>query len=196
MAGNVLAAMEKYLASDQAVAEGKPEAAQTAKAELQRAVESHGSAARPYGRVLVAVDRTGHPALQAGVKLARALGATLGVVYVVDVTPLAAYAGPFTTRETTLRLLRESGQKVVEAIGAELPDDVKAECVLREGLPTDEILSAAKVFGADVVVTGTHRRGPMAQFFLGSTSEGLIRNGSFPVMLAADVPCGPEAARG
>ncbi|HVX85663.1 MAG TPA: universal stress protein [Phycisphaerae bacterium] len=140
----------------------------------------------PYRRILAAVDREDHPALRTAGTLAAALGATLGIVHVVDITPLAAWDAPYSTREVSLKLLRDAGEQLMEHLRPRLPPGVPVEFFSREGCPADEILAAARKFHADLIVLGTHRRGPIAQFFLGSTSEALVHDGSFPVLLAAD----------
>ena len=44
------------------------------------------------------------------------------------------------------------------------------------------ILDAARRLGADLIVTGTHSRGALSRFFVGSVAEYVLRHASVPVV--------------
>jgi nucleotide-binding universal stress UspA family protein len=47
----------------------------------------------------------------------------------------------------------------------------------------EAILEAAAAEAADMIVVGTHGRGPIERLFLGSVSEHVIRNADVPVLV-------------
>lgn len=50
------------------------------------------------------------------------------------------------------------------------------------GTPVVEILKHAETHGADLIVMGTHGRGPAAHLFLGSVAEKVVRQAPCPVL--------------
>lgn len=57
---------------------------------------------------------------------------------------------------------------------------LEIEGALVDGAPDDEIVRLAQA--GDAVVLGTHGRGPVAHFFLGSVAERVVRRSSVPVL--------------
>jgi nucleotide-binding universal stress UspA family protein len=52
----------------------------------------------------------------------------------------------------------------------------------RVGSPADEIIECAKLKRADLIVIGTHGRGALAHFLLGSVAERVVRHSPCPVL--------------
>jgi universal stress protein A len=52
----------------------------------------------------------------------------------------------------------------------------------RFGSPADEIIACAKDKRADLIVIGTHGRGALAHFLLGSVAERVVRHAPCPVL--------------
>ncbi|HVX83739.1 MAG TPA: universal stress protein [Phycisphaerae bacterium] len=140
-------------------------------------------------RILAAVDHKEHPAVETAAVLAEALGADVGIVYVVDRELIGSRTGFLYPR--TLEMFREEGQREVEEIERTLPKGLRGNVFMREGDPAEEIVKAAEEFGADVIVIGTHRRGVLTRFFLGSVSQGVMRRAKCAVLLVED-PGAPE----
>ena len=55
-------------------------------------------------------------------------------------------------------------------------------CATRVGHPFVEILAFAAEQQADLIVMGTHGRGPVAHMLLGSVTEKVVRKARCPVM--------------
>ena len=53
---------------------------------------------------------------------------------------------------------------------------------VRGGRPAAEIIRFANQNGVDLIVMGTHGRGPVARMFLGSVTESVIRAADCPVL--------------
>lgn len=69
----------------------------------------------------------------------------------------------------------EQGRKIVEEFG------IKAETKLLEGNPTDEILTESE--GFDLLVAGSHGKGKVDKFLLGSVSSELVHRSEVPVLV-------------
>lgn len=65
---------------------------------------------------------------------------------------------------------------------------IEAHGIVRLGNPVDEILNAAKENACDMIVMGTHGRGPVATAVMGSIATRVIHDGTTPVLVvpAAD----------
>lgn len=59
---------------------------------------------------------------------------------------------------------------------------VRTRGVLLEGLAHEQIVRAARRFGADVIVMGTHGRTGVARFFLGSVAARVAATAPCPVL--------------
>lgn len=59
---------------------------------------------------------------------------------------------------------------------------VPSRTMLREGPVADNILEAAEISSADMVIMGTHGRDGLSRFMLGSVAEQVIRHANVPVM--------------
>lgn len=51
------------------------------------------------------------------------------------------------------------------------------------GKPADEILKTAAVFGADLVILGTHGRTGIQHLLMGSVAEAVIKKSTLPVLI-------------
>jgi len=127
-------------------------------------------------------------ALSVAVSEARAHGAHIVLVHVVELSP---HFGP----ETTLILpegsrtpvgihhyARARAEADLRDLIARLPGDVAITSVVREGAPADEIDEVARDRAADVIVMGTHGRTGLRRLVAGSTAERVVRTSQVPVM--------------
>ncbi|XUW92726.1 universal stress protein [Burkholderia sp. M6-3] len=153
-----------------------------------------------YKKILVAVDgsETSSRALAAAVDLARASGARLQPLFVVDV-PLLSYDVPGYDPSYVRNALVEEGKHVLDdATALMAASGVKGPPRLVETeLAGDDIAHriqlAADEFGADVVVMGTHGRRGIQRLMLGSVAERFLRIATSPVLLIS-ARCAPSAS--
>jgi nucleotide-binding universal stress UspA family protein len=61
-------------------------------------------------------------------------------------------------------------------------DGVTATCVVKVGVPVDEINSAVDEHGIDLVVMGTHGRTGLRHLMAGSVAERVVRSSRVPVL--------------
>lgn len=136
-----------------------------------------------FRKTLFAVDRepiTAHAA-EVGVDLARALGADVALIHVVDNT-LDIGAEAWTTTELL---------GVAELQGGNLIADYRERLSLHEstiefvvaGSPADEIVKSARMWPADLIVIGSHGRSGLDRVLIGSVAEAVTRRAPCPVLV-------------
>ncbi|WP_449412875.1 universal stress protein [Pandoraea soli] len=141
-----------------------------------------------YERILVALDdsETSHRAFEYAISLARAHGASLRVVHVLDMP------GPFPEGFDSAPLLgavRAVGEQALKWAMRRLHEaGVPGDVEMRELQPVgegvaDQIICAGKETDADVIVLGTHGRRGFRRFTLGSVAEDTARHAGRPVLL-------------
>jgi nucleotide-binding universal stress UspA family protein len=134
-------------------------------------------------RILVAYDESAPAryALDAAVKMALESGGKVILVHVVR--PARSAAGEYvSTLEWLDTLHHREAEEMLAAVCRSLPPSITATHMVREGVPAEEILAAAQIWQAEVILIGTRARGRLAQFLLGSTAEAVIRRAACPVM--------------
>jgi nucleotide-binding universal stress UspA family protein len=141
--------------------------------------------AQPPGldRLLLATDlsEASASATDAAFELARRLGASLLVVSVIDPGSLRLPGGRFQARVDQVRELREQAARILVERGHR--DGVEVSVLVWDGDPGDMIVEAAASEGADMVLVGSHGRGAVGRFFLGSVSEHVVRHAPCPVLV-------------
>ncbi len=128
----------------------------------------------PRGRVLVAVDLSyaALPTIDGAVDFARLLGGPLRALHVIEPisnvpeVPFPVDVGDFA---------RRSREQLEEHIWPTLPvpDHHK---VVREGVVLDVIAEEATAWRADVIVVGSHGKGWVDRFIIGSLTEDLLND--------------------
>jgi nucleotide-binding universal stress UspA family protein len=134
-------------------------------------------------RVLVATDtsETSAGAERAGIELSSRVGATLVFLSVIDTSRLRLPGGLFHTRVDQVRARRESALAVSVARARQL--GIAAQFIIWEGDPGASIIDAAEAETADLIVIGSHGRGPVGRLLLGSVSSYVVDHGRMPVMV-------------
>ncbi len=113
--------------------------------------------------------------------LARRLDASLLAVSVIDPGTLLRPGGHYSARVDQVRGRREQlAQTLVERGRLE---GVAVSFLVWEGDPGDMIVEAAEAERADIVIVGSHGRGAVGRFFLGSVSDHVVRHAPCPVLV-------------
>jgi len=134
--------------------------------------------------ILVPVDFSppSRLAVNHAISLARIFRAKLTLMHVVEAP--SGFARPVTAE--TAVIARDHGAQAVRMmsalVGSEDQDDLDLQIVTRSGNIRAQILSVIDEQSADVVVMGTHGRGLFGRWFIGSITEGLLRNTSIPIL--------------
>lgn len=138
---------------------------------------------RRIAKVLLATDLSpaSAGATDEAIELATRLGASLLIVSVIDPGQLRRPGGPFSQRVDQVRAERESAaQKLVDR-GRHL--GIRVDFLIWEGEPGESIVAAAEAEGADLIVVGSHGRGAVGRFLIGSVSDHVVRNAPCPVLV-------------
>ena len=114
-------------------------------------------------------------------ELAARLGASLLVVSVIDPGSLLLPGGRYQARVDQVRERREVLAQALVERGRQA--GVPVSFLVWQGDPGDMIVAAAEAEHADMVVVGSHGRGAVGRFFLGSVSEHVVRNAPCPVLV-------------
>lgn len=126
-----------------------------------------GQTFAPVTRILAAYDGSGlaSQALHEAVELAQAGAVPLHVITVAE-----------SGQQSAADSISDDAARLADAHG------VTAECVLREGDPTDAILAYAGLGQCDLIVAGAHGHGRIREMFLGSTASQLVSESDLPVL--------------
>lgn len=73
--------------------------------------------------------------------------------------------------------------RLAKACGALRAANVNASLELREGMPAEEILRAAREKKADLIAMSTHGRGGVVRLIAGSVAEEVLRKARVPVLV-------------
>lgn len=123
-------------------------------------------------RILVPVDLSyaAKPAIAAGERWARAFGAQLRVLHVVEPLPLVP-GFPITVDDDELY---RAAERVLESSVWPLIVLPGAETLVRRGRAAAAIASEATQWRADLIIVGSHGKGWVDRLLIGSTSERLL----------------------
>jgi nucleotide-binding universal stress UspA family protein len=139
--------------------------------------------------VLVATDfqEAAGSALEYGRNLARTFGATLHVVSVVD-NLWALMATDFPHAQNVGRLQADLDSEARARLDALVTDDdrrtLQARGVaLTDQSPASAIVDYAAENAIDVIVMGTHGRGRVGRWLLGSVADRVVRTAPCPVLV-------------
>ena len=140
-------------------------------------------------RILLATDLTEASVVATdwAFALAEQHGADLLVVSVIDPQEVRRETQRTGLRWDQVRDRRQAAAQELVVRGR--PTGVNVSFLVWTGDPGESIVSAAEAEAADLIVVGTHGRGPIGRLFLGSVSEHVVRNAPCPVLVAR-----PEAA--
>lgn len=136
------------------------------------------------GRILLATDLTEASELATdwAFALAERNGADLLVVSVIDPQEVRRESQRTGLRWDQVRDRRQAAAQELVVRGR--PTGLNVTFLVWTGDPGESIVSAAEAEAADLIVVGTHGRGPIGRLFLGSVSEHVVRNAPCPVLVA------------
>jgi nucleotide-binding universal stress UspA family protein len=144
-------------------------------------------------RILLATDLSSasEGAAIQGIELAHDLGADLVVVSVIDAAAksVAGFAG---LRMDRIRATRETAAQAIAAQGRR--NGVKVSFLVWEGEPGQAIVEAAASEQVDLVIVGSHGRGAVGRFILGSVSDFVVRHAPCPVLVVRGRAMGTAVA--
>lgn len=138
-----------------------------------------------FRKILVPIDASECAALAArhALELGRDQDAAVHFVHVLDVPAMVA---SIPSAMETLNAEAEALLEKRSTESAERGDRISTALLSTDPKHpkiVDHILIEARSIGADLIVAGTHGRGPIEALFLGSVAEGLTRKSPLPLLL-------------
>jgi nucleotide-binding universal stress UspA family protein len=133
----------------------------------------------PIRRILIAYDGSepAKLALDLGIELGLATGATIGVVSVVPPEPGVAPDDPWSETSAHAATLFEAKRRVSEA-------GLTVETHEPTGNPGPQIVEVAADFGYDTIVVGSRRLSSIRRTLLGSVSSYVAKHASATIVIA------------
>lgn len=137
-----------------------------------------------FERVLIAIDASplAARAAQVGIELAHSLTAQIGFVHVID---HSLYFGPESgvAADELARQARQDRNRLFAEIRSQLPVGTEALEFTTQGSPGPAIVEAAREWGADIIVIGSHGRRGITRALVGSVAESVMRQARCPVLV-------------
>jgi nucleotide-binding universal stress UspA family protein len=133
-------------------------------------------------RILLATDLSpaSDAATSKAIEMARDLGAHLLIISVID-PAVRGVPGGRVERMDQRRAAREFAAQAAVVRGRQA--GVTVNFLVWEGEPGPAIVEAATAEDADLVIVGSHGRGRVGRFLIGSVSDHVIRHATAPVLV-------------
>jgi len=137
-----------------------------------------------FRRILIAVDSEPIAARAAdtGIELAKALGAEVALIHVVD-TSVALGGDTGIPPNVLIAEAEREGKKLVAGFRERLSLPASTLQFVQSGSPPGEIVKAATEWAADLIVIGSHGRAGLRRALVGSVAEGVMRHAPCPVLV-------------
>lgn len=128
--------------------------------------------------------------IERAVALARACSSELHLLHVAAPEPdfVGYEPGPPSARDAVAAELRTEHRRLQDLAEGLRVGGLRVRAHLARGSTVETILAEARETRADLIVMGSHGRGPIGRALLGSVSEGVLRGAACPVLV---VPAGP-----
>jgi len=140
-------------------------------------------------KILLATDLSpaSDGAADQATELAHDLGAELLIVSIIE-SQAVRPVGLGLRRPDQVRASRETAAQALVARGRAA--GVRVTFLIWDGDPGQSIVDAAASEQADLVVVGSHGRGAVGRFLIGSVSEFVVRNARSPVLVVRNQTAG------
>ncbi len=142
-----------------------------------------------YQRILCAIDfsKCSMRALDYAMSLAQEANTHLMVAHVFELAGTMpedwrAILSPRSAREELQALEDERSEKLARAVPEQVLSSCTVETVMARGTPYREILRLASEQRSELIVLGIHGRSAADLFFLGSTTNQVVRHSTCPVL--------------
>lgn len=140
-----------------------------------------------YRSILVALDgsRSAARVLDEAIEVARADGARLTLISVAA-PPRWRFTSPYVVPFPTDADLECHACRVVDEAEALVPDGIPVSTVVRSGCVAQAILERVAAAEHDLVIMGSHGRGPIRALLLGSVSRAVAARSPVPVRIVRE----------
>ena len=125
--------------------------------------------------------------VKAAIQLAKPFQSRITVMHVTEITPQILGIGPAPEAVPTPTLEESAESGVTEKLARleELVTGVglDSHSVELKGAPVESIMSQAEKSRVDLIVLGSHSRGPLYHLFVGGVTEGVLKRARCPVLV-------------
>jgi nucleotide-binding universal stress UspA family protein len=140
-----------------------------------------------YKRILIATDGSdkSRKAAEEGVELAKALGANIIALNVVNEVVVASAVRQLgSDRKEVEAKLKVTGQKAVDEI-KKMADaaGVKIDTILKVGVPANTVIDVSGAEKADLIVMGSHGESGASKLLIGSVVQKVLYWATIPVLV-------------
>ena len=138
-----------------------------------------------FQKILVPLDGSEHSgrALEVAIQIAKELKSKLVLLTVHSVTAVASTGPEFSVM--AIEAARDSGKRILAEAKAKVrSQEIEVETELAEGNAVEEIVRKSKEGKFELIVMGARGLGAIKKLFIGSVSEGVIKNAPCPVLIA------------
>lgn len=139
-------------------------------------------------RILVPIDfsERSHKALEYAIPFAKQFQAEILCLHVIEI-PYGAGESGFVAEMEAFRkdMLRDTRKRMDELRSRQMAG-IPSRAEVRTGAPYHEITRAAEEENIDLVIMATHGRTGLGRFFLGSTTERVVRHAHCPVLVVRE----------
>lgn len=128
--------------------------------------------------ILVPTDfsANAHNALNYAIELAKLFGSSLTLLHTYNVS---SRSDMFTSME---KIIRNDAEKELQALGREIPAEVRWESKLMKGDTVRTIATFAEGNNPDLIIMGTQGASGLEQVFIGSVTGGVMRKTNTPLL--------------
>ncbi len=151
-------------------------------------------------KILFCTDfsRNSEPARKLAAEYAKAFGANLLIVHVIDSTTFPSYVDWIGEELEQIFLRTEAAAKVrlksLTRKCGQILGGVRTFC--RIGSPAEEIVSLADERSVDLIVVGTHGRTGVKHLVMGSLARSVLKKAHRPVLIVEAALSGAETSEG
>ena len=135
--------------------------------------------------ILVPIDfsQPSNDALRYAIRLADQFGAVLRLVHVVEPAPVINDLPNVALIRSDAEIMKAAKVKLQAIAQDDIDELIPVYPEVRTGKPYQEIVAAAKVGNADLIVIATHGYTGLKHALLGSTAERVVRHAHCPVLV-------------
>ena len=136
-------------------------------------------------KIIIPVDfsEQSEYALKTAAKLAKKYDAELLVLHMLEMSDIMLSASDGLQKEKAAFFLQLAEQKFKDFLNKDYLDNVKLMPIIKHFKVFSEVNDVAIKNDADLIVMGSHGTSGLAEFFVGSNTERVVRNANIPVLV-------------
>jgi len=136
-------------------------------------------------KIIIPVDFSDHSeyALKTAAKLAKKHDAELLVLHMLEMSDIMLTTSEGFQSQKAAFFLQIAEQKLEGFLKKDYLNDLKVTSIIKHFKVFSEVNDVALKNDADLIVMGSHGSSGMAEFFVGSNTERVVRNSNIPVLV-------------